>query len=390
MSVKAVFRPDLEGLRAVAVILVLLYHAQVPWVSGGYVGVDVFFVLSGFLITGLLARELAATGRVDLPAFYARRARRLLPAASVTLLVTMVASALVLPPLRVPDVAGDTVAAAFYVSNMRFAIQATDYLGSALPPSPVLHFWSLGVEEQFYLFWPALLLFASGVAFRARRVSDGLRRLAIILAITFVLSLAISLWLTDVAQPWAFFSLPARAWELALGALLALPAAGRWVPARAAPWLGWAGVVMVVLSGLVLDEATKFPGVAALLPTMGSALVIAAGLRAAGLSPDAQATAASPDAQADASPDAQADAPPRRNLRRFAVPAAVLGLAPLRFFGRISYSLYLWHWPILRCPRWPWATRSRGQHGSAWWCSRSSLPGRASDGSRTRSGTGGL
>jgi len=145
VSVRATFRPDLEGLRAVAVLLVVFFHARVPGVSGGYVGVDVFFVLSGFLITGLLVRELASTGRVNLPAFYARRARRLLPAASVTLLVTMAVSALVLPPLRVPDVAGDTTAAAFYVSNIRFAIQATDYLGSALPPSPVLHFWSLGV-----------------------------------------------------------------------------------------------------------------------------------------------------------------------------------------------------------------------------------------------------
>jgi len=332
MTVRAMFRPDLEGLRAVAVLLVLLYHARVPGVRGGYVGVDVFFVLSGFLITGLLVRELVATGRVDLPAFYARRARRLLPAASATLLVTIALSAVVLPPLRVPDVAGDTIAAAFYVSNIRFAIQATDYLGSALPPSPVLHFWSLGVEEQFYLFWPALLLLASGAAFRGRHVAAGLRRLAIALVATFVLSLAASLWLTDVAQPWAFFSLPTRAWELALGALLALPAASRLVPARVAPWLGWAGLAMVVVSGLILDEATQFPGVAALLPTVGSALVIASGLRAA------------------ASAGERAESSPGHGLRRFAVPAVVLGLAPMRFLGRISYSLYLWHWPILVLP----------------------------------------
>jgi peptidoglycan/LPS O-acetylase OafA/YrhL len=332
MTVRAIFRPDLEGLRAVAVLLVLLYHARVPGVQGGYVGVDVFFVLSGFLITGLLVRELVATGRVDLPAFYARRARRLLPAASVTLLVTIALSAVMLPPLRVPDVAGDTIAAAFYVSNIRFAIQATDYLGSALPPSPVLHFWSLGVEEQFYLFWPALLLLVSGAAFRGGHVRAGLRHLAIALVATFVLSLAASMWLTDVAQPWAFFSLPTRAWELALGALLALPAASRLVPAGAAPWMGWAGLVMVVVSGLILDEATQFPGVAALLPTVGSALVIASGLRAA-------ASAGEP-----------AETSPGYGLRRFAVPAAVLGLAPMRFLGRISYSLYLWHWPILVLP----------------------------------------
>ncbi len=156
------FRPDLEGLRAVAVVLVLLFHAEVPGFPGGYVGVDVFFVLSGFLITGLLVRELGATGP-DLAARVLCPARaRLLPAGAVALAATAVASAIILPPLRMPDVAGDIAAASLYVSNIRFAAQATDYLASELPPSPVLHFWSLGVEEQFYLFWPALLALATG------------------------------------------------------------------------------------------------------------------------------------------------------------------------------------------------------------------------------------
>ena len=345
MSIKAVFRPDLEGLRAVAVLMVLLYHARVPGIAGGYVGVDVFFVLSGFLITGLLVRELVATGRVDLPAFYARRSRRLLPAAAATLLATIILSALILPPLRVPDIAGDTAAAALYASNMRFAIQATDYLGSVLAPSPVLHFWSLGVEEQFYLIWPALLLLASGAAFRGRHVVAGLRQLAIALGATFVLSLAVSLWLTDAAQPWAFFSLPARAWELALGALLALPAASRLVPARAAPFLGWAGLAMVVLSGFVLDEATRFPGTAALLPTLGSALVIASGLRA--VDTDGNEARGVP---REVPRDGPGPTAAWQTARRFAEPAALLGLAPMRFLGRISYSLYLWHWPILVLP----------------------------------------
>ena len=134
------FRPDIEGLRAVAILLVLLYHARVPGFSGGFVGVDVFFVVSGFLITGLILRELRRTGTVSLPNFYARRARRLLPAAALTLLVTMLVSAIVLPPLSVPDVAGDAAAAALYVSNIRFALQATDYLQADLAPSPILHF----------------------------------------------------------------------------------------------------------------------------------------------------------------------------------------------------------------------------------------------------------
>ena len=346
MSVRAVFRPDLEGLRAVAVLLVLLFHARIPGFGGGYIGVDVFFVLSGFLITGLLVRELVATGRVDLPAFYARRSRRLLPAAALTLLVTVVVSFLVLPPLRLPDVAGDTVAAAVYFSNMRFALLATDYLGSTLPPSPLLHFWSLGVEEQFYFVWPALLLLTTGTAFRARRVAAGLRLLAITLGATFVLSLGISLWLTDAAQPWAFFSLPARAWELALGALLALPMAARLVPARLEPVLGWAGVSMVVASGLLFNEATVFPGIAALLPTLGSALVIASGLRAAASGAAATRDAVPPAANALRAPESGI-----AGLRRFLRPAEVLGLAPMRFIGRISYSLYLWHWPILVLPQ---------------------------------------
>ncbi len=165
MSEKSGFRADLEGLRGVAVLLVLLYHARAPLVRGGYIGVDVFFVLSGFLITGIIVRELMGTGRLSLSGFYARRARRLLPAAALVLVVTMIASVIVLPPLRVPAVAGDTISAALYVSNIRFAVQATDYLGSELAPSPVLHFWSLSVEEQFYIFWPTLLAVVAGATF---------------------------------------------------------------------------------------------------------------------------------------------------------------------------------------------------------------------------------
>ncbi len=362
MSEKSTFRPDLEGLRAVAVALVLLYHARVPLVTGGYVGVDVFFVLSGFLITGLLVRELSGTGRVDFPAFYARRARRLLPASALTLIVTIALAAILLPPVHMPDVAGDTVAAGLYVSNMRFAIQATDYLGSTLAPSPVLHFWSLGVEEQFYLFWPALLALTAGVAFRAGRREDGLRRVGIALGVVFSASLLFEVWLTGADQPWAFFSLPARAWELALGGLLSLPVAARLVPRRLAPQLGWLGLALIVASGFVLNDTTVFPGLAVLLPTMGSALVIAAGLPRPASSA-APSWAPSPPAPSGVrSPgwgargrlhEAATEAPAaarRRPTNGVPLPAAVLSLGPMRYVGRISYSLYLWHWPILILP----------------------------------------
>jgi peptidoglycan/LPS O-acetylase OafA/YrhL len=305
------FRGDLEGLRAVAVVLVLLYHPQIPGFTGGYVGVDVFFVLSGFLITGILLRERVTSGSISLPGFYARRARRILPAAALVLFVTVIASALFMPPLSFPDTTKDAAAAALYVSNMRFGLQATDYLASQMAASPILHYWSLGVEEQFYVFWPAIVLLVC-------RTGGAIgRRIGLTALVISVVSLGMSVWLTDVNAPWAFFSLPTRAWELGIGAILAV--SGSWlarIPIRAAAAAGWAGLAAVALSGVVLSDATPFPGTAALLPTLGAALVIAAGFRQPFI----------------------------------LAPARLLGTAIPRFIGRISYSLYLWHWPLLVIP----------------------------------------
>ncbi len=304
------FREDLEGLRAVAVLLVLLYHAKVPGFSGGYAGVDVFFVLSGFLITGLLLRELETSGRINLAAFYARRLRRILPAALVSLAFTIAASVWLLPPLRVSEVARDGLYAALYASNVRFAVQATDYLQAEVDPSPVLHFWSLGVEEQFYLFWPALVLLT---AHRVRRFLPYVG--GMILLVTGA-SFAMSLHLTRANAPWAFFSLPTRAWELGIGGLLAVCARpiGR-LPAVGATLLGWIGIGMLILTAPWLRSTTPFPGVAAVLPTIGAAFVIAAGVR-----------------------------------EPLVAPARALANRLFRFLGRISYSLYLWHWPMLILP----------------------------------------
>ena len=276
-----------------------------PGFPGGFVGVDVFYVISGFLITGLLRRELTATGRIDFVSFYARRARRLLPAALLVIAVTVVASALVLSRLRLPDVAGDAAAAAVYIANYRFAINATDYLASAGAPSPLLHYWSLGVEEQFYLVWPLLIVLG------ARLLS--VRRLAWLIAPIALGSLALSIAWTDIAAPWAFFSLPTRAWELAVGALIALGMLR--LPSRTPVWLasaaGLLGLVLIAAAVLIVNGSTPYPGVAALLPVAGAALLIISGERSGALTARALATA---------------------------VP---------RWFGRISYSLYLWHWPLL-------------------------------------------
>ena len=336
------FRPDLEGLRAVAVVLVLLYHASVPGITGGYVGVDVFFVLSGFLITGLLLREVKRTGTISLPGFYARRARRLLPASALVLIVTVILSALFMPPLRVPDVAGDAASAALYVSNIHFALQATDYLQAELAPSPILHFWSLSVEEQFYFFWPAIVLlvvrFARG---RSAGQVQLARWIAIVAGVIVVVSFGIALWLTQANGPWAFFSLLTRAWELGLGAFLAIGAAQlARIPERPAAVTAWVGLGLIALSGVVLTTATPYPGTAALLPTVGSALVIAGGFRQSSLAPGRWLSKAIP-----------------------------------RFLGRISYSLYLWHWPLLVIPaaaldsKLPWWARAglvAASIGCAW------------------------
>jgi peptidoglycan/LPS O-acetylase OafA/YrhL len=306
---RAPFRPDIEGLRAIAVLLVLAYHARIPGFTGGYIGVDVFYVVSGFLITGLIVRELQATGRVDLPTFYTRRARRLLPAALVVIACTVIASAIVLPPLRVPDVAADGAAAALYVSNIRFAAQATDYLQAELDPSPLLHFWSLGVEEQFYLFWPALLFLA------ARRRFDA-RRLGLVIAVVAIASFALGLVWTSTDAPLAFFLLPARAWELAVGAGLALGLVRlARLPAAVATLAVAVGVALIGVGGVTFDTATPFPGTAALLPVAGAALVIAGGLPQ-----------------------------PLNPLSR------LVAIGPMRWIGGISYSLYLWHWPLLVLP----------------------------------------
>jgi peptidoglycan/LPS O-acetylase OafA/YrhL len=316
------FRPDIEGLRAVAILAVVAYHAGISAIPGGYVGVDVFFVISGFLITDHLGRELGQRGGIAFGTFYARRARRLLPSALLVIGVTVVVSCLVLPPLQAMVVAKDGLANAFYVGNYRYALQATNYLSANGPVSPLLNYWSLGVEEQFYLVWPALLFGASLVWWHRSTRSGGTNQrrsqplfsvVVASMAILAACSLAFSIWLTRVDEPWAFFSLPTRAWELAVGGLLALtaPRLAR-LPSGWASLLGWAGIGAIVFSAVAFTSATPFPGTAAIVPVAGAAAVVAGGC-----------------------------ARPRLGA------VWVLRRWPMQVLGRVSYTWYLWHWPAL-------------------------------------------
>jgi len=305
------FRPDVQGLRAVAVGLVLLSHARLPWAAGGYVGVDVFFVLSGFLITSLLVKEVFTTGRISIAGFYARRARRILPAAAVVTVATALGAWVFYPVTRLESVLQDALAVVVYVVNYRFVAEQTEYLNADQMPSPFQQFWSLAVEEQFYVIWPLLLLVL--LLCTGRRPRRLVTAAIIASAVIFAATLALSVTVTAASQPTAYYAAHTRAWELAAGALLALtlPSLKR-IP-RALAWaLGIGGLAAILLSGFMFTEATPFPGYAALAPVLGTAAVIAAG------------------------------SAPGRN------PAStLLSTAPFQFLGRISYSLYLWHWPIL-------------------------------------------
>jgi peptidoglycan/LPS O-acetylase OafA/YrhL len=316
-------RDDLQGLRAIAVLLVAFDHAGVGFLRGGYVGVDVFFVLSGFLITQLLLAEAARSDRVSLVNFYIRRARRILPAAALTLVATDVAAYLLLNSFRALQTMKDSVWAALFAANVNYGRQATDYFAQGQPASPLLHFWSLSVEEQFYFFWPTVLAIVLLGVFAGVRLRRGGGRftgaavggLMVVALLGAAASFAYAHHLLQVDPAGAYFSSIARAWELALGAVLAIGI--RWVtrvPAAMRLAAGWAGLGCIGVAAVAYSSSTPFPGKAALLPTLGAALVIASGVRAG---------------------------EEHRQAGR------LLGWLPLRYVGDRSYTFYLWHWPFL-------------------------------------------
>jgi peptidoglycan/LPS O-acetylase OafA/YrhL len=325
----ASFRPDIQALRAAAVGLVVLYHLWPNRLPGGYVGVDVFFVISGFLITSHLVGEVIRTGTVSLPSFWARRIRRLLPASLTVLAVALVAALVWVPDSLLQQNLRDIGASALYVVNWVLAADSVDYLASAGLPSLVQHFWSLSVEEQFYLAWPVLIVVSVAVAAllgrRSSRQGDGTRVRVVIfavLAVLFAASLVFSIVLTGASQPAAYFNTLARAWEFAAGGLAAtaivlfprIPdlARTRWAPAvgQAAALLG---IALIFVSALVFSDGSAFPGYIALLPVAGALLVLGGG----------------------------SIAPLRGPVGRIA------GLWPVQRIGDLSYGIYLWHWPLI-------------------------------------------
>jgi peptidoglycan/LPS O-acetylase OafA/YrhL len=312
-------RKDVQALRALAVGLVVLNHLWPHRLQGGYVGVDVFFVISGYLISKHLLGELERTGRIRLGQFYSRRIKRLLPAAFLVSMVSLVAAWVFLPFSRWFGIAQETMAAVLYVENWLLAAKSVNYSSHNDAASTVQHYWSLSVEEQFYLVWPLLLigLFVASSRFRLRRRS----LLTIGIALVSVISFVFCVWFTSTNSSQAYFVTPGRIWEFGVGALVAVagskgsraltlaPSATRLAVSGLAQWIGFG---LIVLSAFLYNGQTNFPGIAASLPVVGTLLVIASG-----------------------------PVGPRWS------PNQVVAAGPIQFIGDISYSLYLWHWPLI-------------------------------------------
>ena len=318
------YRADIEGLRAVAILLVIATHAGVPWMQGGYIGVDVFFVLSGYLITGLLLQEIKETGELKLLKFYSRRLKRLLPALLFMVIITSLLAAVLLSPLEQLGQVAAARAAAVWLSNIYFAFTNFGYFDKSVDENLFLHTWSLGVEEQFYLVWPVLVMFLLGT-WKWQGVTQNLSRLFYGMIVTTGLFLALSVIWSYVMPLWGFYAMPSRAWQFALGALALLwtTQKGKDISSISSLHIshktslvfatgGWVGIILILASAFILGPNQSYPGLWALMPSVGAALVLVAGstINSAGVT-------------------------------------KLLSVTPMQWTGRLSYSWYLWHWPIL-------------------------------------------
>ncbi|RWB51203.1 acyltransferase family protein [Mesorhizobium sp.] len=300
------FRPDIEGLRALAVAGVVAFHFGLSALPGGFAGVDIFFVISGYLITRHLTTEISQSGRLDFLRFYARRARRLLPVALFVIAATLAAGAIILSPEEQALYSKGAMFASAYMINLWLIRWSFDYFANDAANNPFIHYWSLSVEEQFYLAWPALLMLAAWL-------KPGKRTIMFAIGIAGLVSFAVCAWLTPISQPWAFYFSPLRAWEFAAGGLASMVPA--W-PLQNRPRLALAfslcGLALIAFAYLTFSEEAPFPGFLALVPVAGTVLLLLAGAA-----------------------DARSG------------PSALLALPPLQWIGKLSYSLYLWHWPVI-------------------------------------------
>jgi len=313
------YQPEVQGIRALAVGLVLFYHFWPARLTGGFVGVDVFFVVSGFLISSHIYREAAGTGGVKIGRFWARRVRRLLPLSLLVLLVSLFASLALLPKTVWSTTFRQIAASALYTQNWVLAGDAVDYSAADNAATLVQHYWSLSVEEQFYLVWPIIFVGAVGISLAIRRrLSAGAlpRRgyIAILVSLVtlFTASLAYSVIATNADSARAYFVTPTRVWEFAAGSLVALTFLGRQYAGRWSSLLAWAGLATIVLSSFRFSSTTPFPGWLALFPVVGACILLAA-------------------------PGGYSAGAPRWWLTR----------RPITFLGDISYGIYLWHWPVI-------------------------------------------
>jgi peptidoglycan/LPS O-acetylase OafA/YrhL len=297
------YRPDIDGLRAVAVIAVILFHLHVSGFSGGYVGVDIFFVISGYLITGLIYGDMNSQ-QFTIKGFYIRRIRRLMPALLTTLFAVSVFTYFVLKPEEMRSFGLSLTFQSVSMQNVFFLSEGEYFLGSDL--KPLLHTWSLAVEEQFYLFWPLLLLFIRRYSFKAQ---------ILMLVVILLCSFAINITFMKLSPKASFFLLPSRAWELSLGGLIALFETRtnfrEMLSHRLRSILGVVGLAIVSSSFFIFTAATPFPGWTVLLPVWGAALLLVSGIGSS------------------------------------TVVGRVLSFRPVVFVGLISYPMYLWHWPII-------------------------------------------